>query len=223
MRKIMISGANSGVGKTTITAALLSLLPNAQPFKCGPDYIDPMFHEFVAGTSSYNLDAYMLNEETMRFLFNKHSDIDGISVMEGMMGLYDGLGHGKDNFSAAHISRILKAPVILIVDGKKISTSIAAQVKGYKLFDPRVDIRGVIINRVSETTYLHLKEAVEMHTNISCLGYLPEDKDITINERHLGLMQAQEVTGLKQKIEKLKETAKSTIDIEKIIEISRLA
>ena len=160
-------------------------------------------------------------KKTLRFLFKKHAAGNGISVLEGMMGLYDGLGYGKDNFSAAHISRVLDTPVILVADGKKISTSIAAQIMGYQRFDPRVKICGVIINRVSGGLYAHLKEAVEMHTGIPCVGYLPEEEKIAISERHLGLMQAQEVSGLEEKIRRLKETAAKTIDIEKIISMSK--
>ncbi len=221
MNKIMISAYGSGAGKTTVTAALLSLIEDAQPFKCGPDYIDPMFHEFVTGKPSYNLDSYMLDEDMMRFLFRKHAPQGGTSIMEGMMGLYDGLGHSRDNFSAAHISRALNTPVILVMDGRKISTSIAAQVMGYKMFDPRVNICGVIINRVSKGLYKHLKEAIEIHTDIACVGYLPEDEEIAVNERHLGLMQAQEISDLGDRIKKLKSIAAHTIDIEKIIELSK--
>jgi cobyrinic acid a,c-diamide synthase len=221
MKKIMISGTGSGAGKTTVTAALLSLMNGAQPFKCGPDFIDPMFHEFVTGRPSYNLDSYMLEEETMRFLFKKHAPENGICVLEGMMGLYDGLGHSRDNFSAAHISRVLNAPVVLVADGKKISTSIAAQIMGYKMFDPRVEIRGVIINRVGEGLYNHLKEAIQLHTGIPCVGYLPDDDSIAISERHLGLMQAQEISDLRERISRLKEIASKTMDVEKIMEMSR--
>lgn len=221
MNKILISAYGSGAGKTTVTAALLSIIEDAQPFKCGPDYIDPMFHEFVTGRPSYNLDSYMLDEDTMRFLFRKHAPQDGISILEGMMGLYDGLGHSRDNFSAAHISRVINAPVILVMDGRKVSTSIAAQVMGYKTFDPRVNICGIIINRVSEGLYKHLKEAIEMHTDIPCVGYLPEDEGIAVSERHLGLMQAQEISDLGDRIKKLKSIAAHTLDIEKIVELSK--
>jgi len=220
MKKILISGVSSGVGKTTVTTAIMSLLKNAQPFKCGPDYIDPMFHEFVTGKKSINLDLFMLSENIVKHLFYEHAKSANIAVLEGVMGLYDGLEHELDNYSAAHISRVIKAPVILVVDGRKISTSIAAVVKGYIQMDKRVDIKGIIINRVSKRLYEHLKLAIEHHTGIKCLGYLPEDETIAISERHLGLMQAQEVADLEQKIKKLKEIALKTIDINKIMDIA---
>ncbi len=213
MNKFLISGTTSGVGKTTVTTAILSLLEDPAPFKCGPDYIDPMFHEYVCGRPSINLDLFMMNEDVLKYLFSRQT---GTRVLEGMMGLYDGLNHELDNYSAAHISRVLNVPVVLVVDGTKVSTSIAATIKGFTQFDDRVRFAGVIINRVSERMYHHLKEAIETHTSIKCLGYLPNDEEIAINERHLGLMQTSEVTDLNERIMKLNEVASKTIDIEAI-------
>lgn len=219
MKSIMISGTGSGVGKTTVTTALLALLKNPSPFKCGPDYIDPMLHTYVAKKQSVNLDIFMLGEENTKFLFQKHRKKEGISVVEGMMGLYDGLGHSLDNYSGAHIARVLEIPVILVVDAKKMSTSIAAIIKGYQAMDPRVNIQGVILNRASEKTYAYLEEAIKMHTGLTCFGYLPDDPSIAISERHLGLLQAQEIIDLEEKIIRLKEIAKKTLNIKKIQEI----
>lgn len=221
MNSIIISGTRSGVGKTTITTAILSLLDNPIPFKLGPDFIDPMFHKFVCGNDSTNLDLYMMEEDTVKFLFNKHSKNDGFSVLEGMMGLYDGLGNDLDNYSSAHISRVLKIPIILVVDGKSIGTSLAAVIRGYETLDSRVCIKGVIINRVSESMYLYHKKAIEKYTSAICVGYLPNDEEIVIKERHLGLMQASEVIDLKERINHLKTIASKTIDIKAIKKISK--
>ncbi len=214
MKKFLVSGTTSGVGKTTVVAAILSLLEDPTPFKCGPDYIDPMFHNYVCGKKSRNLDLFMMKEEVLKYLFSKDQ---GVKVLEGMMGLYDGLNHELDNFSAAHISRVLKTPVLLVVDGRKVSTSIAATVKGFVDLDPRVEIKGVIINRVRESMYYHLKEAIEKHTDVTCYGYLPDDEEISISERHLGLMQAEEITDLNTRILKLNQVASKTIDIDGIL------
>lgn len=221
MNSILISGTRSGVGKTTVTTAVLSLFENSVPFKLGPDYIDPMFHKFICGYDSINLDLFMLNEETVKSLYTKHSCNKEIAILEGMMGLYDGLGNDLDNYSSAHISRVLKIPVILVVDGNKISTSIAAIIKGYEQFDSRVEIKGIIINKVSEAMYLQHKYVIEKYTNTICLGFLPYDEQIVIKERHLGLMQTSEIKNLRYKIDKLKEIAKNTIDIEEIKRISK--
>ncbi len=217
MRKFLVSGTSSGVGKTTVMTAILSLLEDPTPFKCGPDYIDPMFHNYVCGKKSRNLDLFMLREEVVKHLFNQRK---GVKVLEGMMGLFDGLGHSLDNYSAAHISRVLQTPVILVVDGRKVSTSIAATVKGFTELDPRVQIKGVIINRVRDGMYHYLKEAIESYTDVKCVGYLPDDESVSISERHLGLMQASEISDLNERIIKLNEVASTTIDINAILHLA---
>ena len=126
MKKLLISGTMSGSGKTTVSSILMSALENVAPFKIGPDYIDPGYHELFTGNRSYNLDAFMHDAQTLKNIFEINSIGKDISIVEGVMGLYDGLGHEKDNCSTAHVARILDIPVILVVNAKGISTSIAA-------------------------------------------------------------------------------------------------
>lgn len=220
MKGFMIAGVSSGIGKTTVSMGLMSIFENVSPFKVGPDYIDTGFHQFVTGNKSYNLDIFMMGEEGVKHSFTKHHK--GISIVEGVMGLYDGIEHTLDNNSSAHISRLLGLPVILVVDGGGKSTSIAAQVLGYKMFDTRVNIAGIIVNKVSESMYSHYKEAIEKFTGIECIGFLPKDKTFSISSRHLGLLQADEIEDLKVKKMKLKSILEKTINIEKLLKIAEI-
>jgi cobyrinic acid a,c-diamide synthase len=222
----IVAGTNSGCGKTTVTIGLLKLLQNkgfrVAPFKIGPDFIDPMFHEFVSGKPSYNLDNVMQSEEVVRYLFDKHCDNSDIAVVEGVMGLYDGLGiEGRG--SAAEISRVLNLPVILVVNCEAISQSVAAIVLGYKQFNPEVNIAGVILNRMSgEKHFRFLKEIIETKTNTPCLGYVSNNQEYNIKSRHLGLVQAEEIDNLSEKIELLAKAFSETIDIAELLKVSEL-
>lgn len=219
MKAFMLAGVSSGIGKTTISMALMSVFKNVSPFKVGPDYIDPTFHQFITGNKSYNLDLFLMGEEGVRFSFFKHQK--DISIVEGVMGLYDGIDNTLDNNSSAHLSRILGLPVILVVDGIGKSTSIAAQVMGYKMFDPRVNIAGIIINKISSVkTYEIFKEAIENYTGIKCLGYVLKNDELNISSRHLGLLQADEISDLAIKMNLLKEIALKNIDLKMIEKIA---
>lgn len=220
MKGFMIAGVSSGIGKTTLSMGLMSLFENVSPFKVGPDYIDTTFHQFVTGNKSYNLDLFMMGEEGVKYSFYKHHK--EISIVEGVMGLYDGVDHSLDNNSSAHLSRVLNLPVILIVSGGGKSTSIAAEVLGYKMLDSRVKISGVIINRTTEAMYKHYKEAIEKYTGIECVGYLSKDESFEVGSRHLGLLQAGEIEDLKSKAKKLKEVLEKTIDVKKLLQIAEL-
>ena len=220
MKGFMIAGVSSGIGKTTISMGLMSLFENVSPFKVGPDYIDTTFHQFVTGNKSYNLDLFMMGEEGVKYSFYKHHK--GISIVEGVMGLYDGIDHSLDNNSSAHLARVLDLPVILIVSGGGKSTSIAAEVLGYKMLDSRVKIASVIINRTTEAMYKHYKEAIEKYTGVECIGYLPKDESLSVSSRHLGLLQAEEIDGLREKSKHLKEILQKTIDVERLLEIAEL-
>lgn len=217
MKGFLIAGTKSGIGKTTVSMGLMSCFSDVSPFKIGPDYIDGKFHEYVTGNKSYNLDFFLMGEDGVRESFLKHHK--NFSIAEGVMGLYDGIDNSLDNGSSAHISRILNLPVILIVDGTGRSTSVAAEIMGYQNFDKRVNIIGVIINKISsEKTYEILKEAVEKYCKIKCFGYIPKLENISLSSRHLGLVEAYEVQDLKEKIEVLKKEFQKTIDIKAIYE-----
>ena len=187
MKGFIIAGTKSGIGKTTITLGLMKNFQNVSPFKIGPDYIDGRFHEYATKNPSYNLDYFLMKEEGIKYSFLKHRK--DMSIIEGVMGLYDGLGDELSNGSTAHISKILNLPIILVVDGEKRGTSISAEVLGYKNFDPEINICGVIINRVtSKKAYDILASSIEKYTGITCLGYLPKIQEVELGERHLGLM-----------------------------------
>ena len=219
MKAFMLAGISSGIGKTTISMALMSAFDNVSPFKVGPDYIDPGFHEFITGNPSYNLDMFMMGEQGVRYSFLKHHK--NISIIEGVMGLYDGIDNTLDNNSSAHLARFLGVPVILVLDGVGKSTSIAAQVLGYKNLDPRVNIAGVIINKVSSAkTYAIFKEAIEKYTGVKCLGFVAKNDSLNISSRHLGLLQAHEVDDLKEKLQILKNAVLENIDL---VELEKIA
>jgi cobyrinic acid a,c-diamide synthase len=221
MRKILIAGTMSGSGKTTISSILMSAFENTAPFKIGPDYIDPGYHRLFTGNSSYNLDSFMFDENTLKYIFEENSKGKDISVIEGVMGLYDGINHTKDNYSTAHTARILDVPVILVLNAKGISTSIAAEVLGFRDFDRNVNIAGVILNNVSgEKLYLSLKEAVETYTGIECLGYIPKDEKIGLESRHLGLKQAFELEDSRDRKEFLKSIGEKYLNLKRIYEIA---
>ncbi len=226
--KIVIAGTHSGAGKTTITTGILRALYNrglcVQPFKCGPDYIDPAFHSFVAGRTCRNLDVFMLGEDTLKDLFHKQSQMADICVIEGVMGLYDGLGSTLDNGSSAHISKLLNAPVILVIDGKGMSSSAAALVMGYQQYDKDVNIAGVIINNMhGEKHYELLKEVIERDTGIPCVGYLNKNSSISLESRHLGLIPAVEVEELDKKLDELAAMVEETIDIDRLLKLIKFS
>lgn len=214
----ILAGAASHVGKTTVTAAVLKCFVDmglvVQAMKCGPDYLDPTFHRFVTGNPSINMDLHLMGREALLESFQRHAEPADAVVIEGVMGLYDGWDHNLDNGSAAHLSRILGVPVVLILDGSGISTSVAAMVKGYSEMDPRVDIAGVILNCVgSEAHGELLKGAIAKYTQIPVLGYLVKQKGFSLESRHLGLKPAHEVEDLADQLGKLALGASESLDL----------
>lgn len=223
--RIMIAGTNSGCGKTTVTTALLSLLSESEKtkgkvsaFKCGPDYIDPMFHRKVLGVSSHNLDPFFSSPEQLNRQISK---AEGISVIEGVMGYYDGIGIRGD-CSSWSLASSTKTPVILVINGRGMYTSSAAIMKGFK--DLRKDsmIRGVIFNNVNKMVYDGLSQ-IAVNSGLQPLGYLPRDPEITIGSRHLGLITAGEIRDLHRRLRRLKEIAAETLDIEGILALASAA
>jgi cobyrinic acid a,c-diamide synthase len=222
----MIAAPNSGAGKTTVTLALLAafdkrgLSPIA--FKCGPDYIDPMFHREVLGLPSYNLDLFFTGEETLRGLFCHHAQGHGIAVIEGVMGYYDGISKTVGG-SSYDLARTTETPVILVVSARGASLSIAAMIKGFAGFRNPSLITGVILNDCSEKLFQMLKETLEAETGLRLLGYLPRLKECSLESRHLGLVTAAEIEGLKQKINRLGEQAEKSIDLDALMDIANSA
>lgn len=222
--RLIISAPHSGTGKTTLTIALMAALCKrglkVQPYKVGPDYIDPGFHEVVTGRPSINLDGWLLEDNVNKYLFDKYNNDADISIIEGVMGLYDGYGSEPMLGSTAHISHLLKSPVILVMNVKGMSTSAAALVHGMKTFRD-IPIKGVIINLpMSERHYEILKETIEINTDVPVIGYLPKLDEVKLESRHLGLIQSSEIDDIKSKIDRLGDTITDTIDIDKLIEIA---
>lgn len=224
--RFMITAPNSGSGKTTITCAILKALldlglhPSA--FKAGPDFIDPMFHSRVVGAKSRNLDIFLLGENNCNYLLAKNAQNSHVAVLEGVMGFYDGVGFTTEG-SAYALAKLTNTPVIMTISAKGASFSLAALINGFKNFRADSNIRGVILNNVSQMTYLYYKDAIEKETGIKLLGYMPSMEDCGFESRHLGLITAEEIKDLQAIINKLAKQAAATIDIPGIIEIAKTA
>lgn len=215
-RGFVISGGSSSVGKTTVTLGLMNLFTNIAPFKVGPDFIDPSYHKIITKEHSYNLDIFLMGKEGVKYSFFTH--MKEINIVEGVMGLYDGINNSLDNYSTAHLAKTLNLPVILVVNGKGRSLSLASEILGYKNFDKDINIIGVILNRInSNQRYLDLKDGIEKHTGIKCIGYLPEREEFSLDSRHLGLLQAHEIKDLQSKIDLASEELSKSLDMEFIL------
>ncbi len=224
--RVVVAGTQSGVGKTTLTLGLMGALKkrgkSIKPFKVGPDYIDPQFHRRVTGVPSRNLDTHLLQETVVEALFQNQVKENELAIIEGVMGLYDGVGTRGHRGSTAHVAKTLGAPVILIINGGGLSNSAAAMVKGYRDFDPQVNVAGVIINHVSgEKHYRLLKEIIEANVDVKCLGYLKKNSKIELKSRHLGLVPTEETLELDHKLLQLIEMVEETIDLEGIMELAQ--
>lgn len=225
--RLMLAGTSSRVGKTTLTIGLISELKRqglkVQAFKAGPDYIDPSYHALASGSSCRNLDSWMLSKDRVLELFERQARLVDISVIEGAMGLYDGFG-ASERGSSAHLAKILGCPVILIVDARSLSRSAAAVALGYKEFDSGVDLRGVILNNIgSQRHYRSIKLAVQKHTGLPVLGFLPREKALLLPERHLGLVPAAERKPLAIFFRKARELVAGNLEVNRLIAISRSA
>ena len=227
LHAFILAGTGSGCGKTTVTLGLLSLLKRrgmrVQPCKVGPDYLDTGWHTAVCGSASRNLDSFMLPEPVLNALFCEHMQQADVAVIEGVMGLYDGYGTDPNHCSTAAMAKQLGCPVILLVDGKAVSTSIAATVMGFQHFDPDLNIAGVIVNRVnSETHYQLLKTAIERYCSLPVLGYVPGVEGVALPERHLGLITARESVVNQQPWQEFADTLERTLDIDALLSLSQL-
>lgn len=225
MKRVVLTGTGSGVGKTTIATGIMKALSDEhkiQPFKVGPDYIDPSYHNCATGVSSRNLDSFFMSDGQIRQSFkngmtSSHADY---GIIEGVRGLYEGISPTNDIGSTSSIAKALNSPVILIINSRSLVRSAAAMTLGFKALDSRIDIEGVILNNVkSQKHYLKTKEAVEKLANTRVLGGIERDNSISMEQRHLGLIPAVEQERISGLVEKWGELIRENIDLDALMEI----
>ena len=242
---LVIAGERSGAGKTTVTIALLAYLIrqglNVQSFKVGPDYIDPMFHAFVTGRPCRNLDPVLTSESYVKKCFSRHIQEVDCALVEGVMGLFDGVSPKKDSVtstvrdvtdvrkaegkehysisfaSTAHVAYLLNLPVLFVIDCSRLSGSVAAIAHGFRSFNPNLNFAGLVLNRVASDRHLELLTDALKPLNLPILGVLRRDEAVTIPDRHLGLIPAQELPNLHRAIDKLADLAAVSFDWEKLL------
>lgn len=223
MKGFLIAAPGSGSGKTTISAALMAALKNrgltVQPFKCGPDFIDPGHHARICGRPSHNLDTWMLPAETNRRIFARSCRDADVALVEGMMGLFDGLRGAGEAGSSAEIAKLLGLPVVLVVDASAAARSIAALVYGFQRFDPSIRISAVILNRVANQRHAEmLIEALKEHDRELLVGWVQQQEEIKLKERYLGLQTAEERSWTTDQIELLASSVERNVPLDRILE-----
>ena len=222
--RILLAAGSSGSGKTLITCGLLEALVErglkTASFKCGPDYIDPMFHSRVIGTKSRNLDTFFTGSEVTKYLLTRNARDCEIAVMEGVMGFYDGVAGTTTTASAYDLAKVTDTPVILIVNSRGMSVSLAAYVKGFLEYKKDSHIKGVIFNQMSPMLYPRMKKLLEEELGVAVLGYVPKVEDCVIESRHLGLVLPDEIPELKDRLHKLAGVLEETLDIDRILELA---
>ncbi|MBP8901842.1 MAG: cobyrinate a,c-diamide synthase [Thiobacillaceae bacterium] len=227
MAHLFISAAHKSSGKTTVTLGLCRALRNrglgVQAFKKGPDYIDPIWHGLAAGRPSYNLDFHMMAAGEITDLFARHAAMADISLMEGNKGLYDGMDLEGANSNAA-LAKLVRAPVVLVLDTQGMTRGIAPLILGYQAFDRDVNIAGVILNKVGGPRHEEkLRAVIERYTDVRVLGAVRADEGLTIVERHLGLMPGNESEAAETRIEAIAARIADQVDLNGVLEIANRA
>ena len=221
--RLLFAAPASGSGKTTVVCGLLRALKNrgkgVRAFKCGPDFIDPLFHETVVGVPSGTLDLFFSDQDQLKRLYCRHAAGADLCLIEGVMGYYDGLGAATDRASSYAVARALDAPVVLIVDGRGQSLSALATLEGFLRFREDSRIRGVLFNRMSESVYNALKPQVEA-LGVRPLGYVPKAPEVMVESRHLGLVTPGEIEDLGQKLDALAALLERTVDMEGLLALA---
>ena len=218
---LIIAGDRSGSGKTTITLAILAALRqkqiDVQSFKVGPDYIDPMFHARITGRPCYNLDPVLTSEDYVQQTFHAHTQGQSHALIEGVMGLFDGAAMPMGFGSTAFIAKLLKTPVLLVVNCQSTFQSIAALIHGYRSFDPAVTVMGVVLNKVASDRHLTLLKAAIEPLNIPIIGVLYRKDEIKLPDRHLGLIPTDELPELNQVFDQLAELGLRCFDWDRLL------
>ncbi|RIV29406.1 cobyrinate a,c-diamide synthase [Alicyclobacillaceae bacterium I2511] len=224
--RLVLAGTHSGAGKTTLTLGVMAALHRrglrVQGYKVGPDYIDPSYHQGATGRQSRNLDSWMMCKQTMLDIFLRSSAEADISIIEGVMGYFDGLDPLRDTGSTAEVSQALQAPVVLVVDAGGMARSAAAVVRGFQSLEAQPRIAGVIVNRVGSVGHFRLLQAaVEQVCHIPVLGYLQTDPDLKLPERHLGLIPALERGELSSLFDRVVAAVEQTVDLDKLLQLAQ--
>lgn len=227
LNRIMIAAPKSGSGKTTVTCALIQALKNrgkqVVSYKCGPDYIDPMFHESVLGVPSKNLDTFFTGETVTRELFLKDRSEKDFAVIEGVMGIFDGLGGVREESSSYHLAKVTETPIILVIDAKGMGRSVIPMIAGFLAYDRERLIQGILLNRMSKSYYEIIKPLIEEELKIKVLGYVPDRKDIHIESRHLGLVMPNEIADIRKQLQTASQEFEKTVKLEAIERIAERA
>ena len=227
INRIMIAAPKSGSGKTVITCALLQALKSSGKqvisFKCGPDYIDPMFHEKVIDIPAGNLDTFFTDEIQTRELFLSRASKNNFAVLEGVMGIFDGLGGVREEGSSYHLAKVTKTPIVFVIDVKGMGRSVIPFIAGFLSYDKEHLIQGVILNRISKEYYKTIKSLIEEELKIQVLGFLPDRENFHIESRHLGLILPDELEDIKEKMQHISEEFCKTVSIESIMKIAESA
>ena len=225
--RVILAGTNSGCGKTTVTCGILQAFVNrglrVGGFKCGPDYIDTMFHSRIIGTKSANLDLFFFDRNTIRYLLAKNGADRDVSVIEGVMGFYDGMTMTGTQASTYEVAQATETPVILVVGARGAAFSVLAAIQGFLTLCPDNHIGGVILNQCTAMTYAPLAKAIEERFGIRALGYLPPMPDCELESRHLGLVTAAEVENLKDKLQTMAEQTEKSVDLDGILALASSA
>ncbi len=222
----LLAGTHSGCGKTTLAAGLLRALRHAgrtpAPFKAGPDYLDPKLHAVAAGRPCWNLDGFFQDAPGLRETFARGSQGADVALIEGVMGLFDGADPVHFRGSGADLARTLGVPVVLVVDGAAVGGSVAATVLGHARIWPELDLAGVILNRLGGEGHFRLQRAaIEAHTAVPVLGWVPQQQDWLLPERHLGVHQPHELPGLEAALDQLARGLAETVDLDALSAMTR--
>jgi cobyrinic acid a,c-diamide synthase len=221
-KSLLVAGARSGCGKTSLTLGLLAALSRrglrVAPFKTGPDFIDPGLHELACARESHNLDSWMLSGSANRDIFARNATGADVAVIEGAMGLFDGAGGASEEGSAAHMAKLLGAPVVLTLDASGMGRSAAAMAQGYVRFDPALSVAGVVLNRVGSDRHAAILRQALDAAGIAVLGCLRRDAGITIPSRHLGLHAAHDMSGRPGFMDALADWVEAGMDLDGLLD-----
>ncbi len=225
--RLMLAAPASGSGKTLLTCGILKALKHrglkAASFKCGPDYIDPLFHREVLGVPSRNLDTFFTGKETTRYLFCRAAKEADISIIEGVMGYYDGIGGDSVTASSYELAEATDTPVVLIVNAKGMSLSVLAVIQGFLKYREDSRIAGVVLNQISAGVFERLRDRIEQELSIPVFGYVPKCPELIIDSRHLGLVLPEEIEDIQKKLDNLSKLLQTTLDLDGLLALAEAA